>query len=153
MREVAGAEAATIVPWDATASAAAVAPLLVPGPTRDAHLALLSRALDRWRWELIVPELIEAYRTALHSPYRAAAPRAHEELQREELLADVHAAYMDLLDRVRHGLSLIDRGGLLSDAEQRGLMRIASRPLLRTPLLGPIGWLGGLRRREPPSKP
>jgi hypothetical protein len=45
-------------------------------------------------------------------------------------------------------MRLIDRDGLLTETEQRGLMRIASRPWLHRPLLGPIGWLGGLRRGD-----
>lgn len=51
-------------------------------------------------------------------------------------------AYHSLSVRVAEGLPLIDEGGLLSPAEQRGLMRIASRRLLRGPILGPIGMLG-----------
>jgi hypothetical protein len=84
------------------------------------------------------------------SPYRSSVPRAWEELERERLLAETHASYIDLLDRVKHGLPLIDRDGLLTPEQQRGLLRIATRAWLRRPLLGPVGVFGeiGADRRR-----
>lgn len=144
LAEIIDPAAATIVPWDVTGSAAAAARLLVPGAARERHLALLADALQRYRWEHVAAEIVAAYRDVLASPFRAAAPRAHEELQREQRLIDEHAALQDLRHRVRSGLALIDgRGPLLTPDEQRGLMRVSGRRWLR-PVLGAFGWLGRL---------
>jgi glycosyltransferase involved in cell wall biosynthesis len=142
--EVVGSEVATIVPWDAAASADRAFPLLRPGEPRERYVASLSAALSRCRWEPIVERLCEVYRAAIAAPYRTSAPRAWEELDREQLIVDLHQGYVDLQERVDHGLPLIDRGGLLTRQQQRGMMRVASRRWLRGPLLGPFGLLGGL---------
>jgi glycosyltransferase involved in cell wall biosynthesis len=152
LAEVVGRELATIIPWHAGASADRVFPLLTPGEPRDRHVASLSRALAACRWEPIVDRLHDLYGRAVAAPYRTSAPRAWEELEREQLIVDLHNAYLGLEERVEHGLPLIDRGGLLTREQQRGMMRVASRRWLRGPLLGPFGLLGGLRpadRRGP----
>lgn len=155
LSEIIDPAAATIVPWDSTASADAAAALLVPGAERERHLRLLGDALHRYRWESVIGEIVAAYREALVSPFRAAAPRALEELQREQARVELQAAVAelqgsadDLRSRVRAGLPLIDaRGSLLTTSQQRGLMRVASRRWLRGPLLGPFGLLGVDRSR------
>jgi glycosyltransferase involved in cell wall biosynthesis len=144
LKEVAGADAATLVPWDAAASAERVLPLLHAGEARDRHLAALRGVLGRYRWEAIVAKLDEVYREAIASPYRSSVPRAWEELLvREQLIVDLDRRYQELRERVAFGIALIDRDGLLTRAQQRGLMRIAQRSWLRTPLLGPLGLIGG----------
>jgi glycosyltransferase involved in cell wall biosynthesis len=143
--EVVGADAATIVPWDAAASADRVSPLLQAGEPRERHLASLRHALRRHDWESVVDRLCEVYQDAIHSPYRSSVPRAWEELLvREQLIVDLDRTSQDLRERVAYGLALIDRDGLLTREQQRGLMRLASRRWLRAPLLGPIGLLGGI---------
>jgi glycosyltransferase involved in cell wall biosynthesis len=143
--EVIGPDAETLVAWDAAASADRVLPLLEPGEPRDRHLAALSDALRRRGWAPIGHELLGVYEDVISSPYRSSVPRAWEELEREQLIIDLDLAYRDLRDRVDHGLTLIDRGGLLTRPQQRGLMRVAARRWLRAPLLGPFGLLGGVR--------
>jgi hypothetical protein len=145
LTEVVGPEAATIVAWDGPASADAAVLLLTPGAQRDRHLAWLQRALSRYDWGSVVDQLCKVYLKAIRSSYRSSVPRAWEELEREQLIVDLHKGYLDLEERVKHGLPLIDRGGLLTREQQRGLMRIASRRWLRAPLLGPFGLLGGMR--------
>ncbi len=140
--ELLGAPAATIVPWDAAASAERVLPLLSPGPQRERHLALLAATLASCRWELIVQRLIALYTAAVDSPYRAATQWGWEELEREHALRDLRS-------RVAYGLRLVDRDGLLTRPQQRGLMRVAVRPWLRAPLLGPLGLLGRQRADDP----
>jgi len=163
LAEVVGPQAATIVPWDPAASADAAVGLLHAGEQRERHLALLSNALRASDWEPIVERLLGVYLDAIRSPFRSSVPRAWDELERERLVAEldgsVHdlqarnrdleasvvaldGAYRDLEARVAHGLPLIDRGGLLTAAQQRGLMRIAARDWLSKPLLGPVGLLG-----------
>ena len=149
LAEVVGSESATIVAWDAAASADLAFPLLSDGDERDRHLAGLRAALARYRWEPIVEELRRLYRDALASPYRSSVPRAWEDLEREQLIAVLDRGYHDLRERVDHGLPLIDRGGLLTREQQRGLMRIAARRWLRGPLLGPVGLLGAAGSDDP----
>jgi glycosyltransferase involved in cell wall biosynthesis len=153
--EVAGAQAATIVPWDAPASAERALPLLQPGEARDRHTSALREALRRYRWEAIVAEVDAVYREAIASPYRSSVPRSWEELEREQLIVLLGRAYEELRDRTEHGRPLIDeRGGMLTHDQQRGLMRIAARPWLRRPLLGSIGLFGGIRAGDQgPSPP
>ena len=149
LREIVDPAAATIVPWDAEASAAAAAALLVPGPARDRHLQLLQESVDRYSWDRVIPEILDAYERAIRSPFRAAAPRAWAELEREQHMAELGRAYEQLDARTQDGRPLIDAGDpLLTPAQQRGLMRVASRHWLRAPLLGPFGLLGSARRRD-----
>jgi glycosyltransferase involved in cell wall biosynthesis len=146
LRELIDPAAATVVPWDPQASAAAAAPLLRSGPERERHLELLRTALARHSWERVTDRLLDAYVAAVESPYRAAAPRSWAELEREELLVALDQARRDLEDRVRDGIALIDSAHpLLTDAERRGLIRVASRGWLKRPLLMPFGLVGTIR--------
>ena len=154
LTEVVGDEAATIVPWDAAASADRVIALLRDGEARERHLTALRGALPRYRWDAIADRLCDVYVDAVRAPYRTSMPRAWEELLREQRVADLDRRYDDLAERVDHGLPLIDRGGLLTREQQRGLMRIASRRWLNAPLLGPVGWIGSVRDDDQgPSSP
>jgi glycosyltransferase involved in cell wall biosynthesis len=155
LREVAGAAAATLVPWDAAASAEAAQALLHAGEARDRHIASLREALGRYRWEAVVAELETVYREAIRSPYRSSVPRSWAELEREELILALGTAYEQLRDRTEHGRPLIDeRGGMLTHEQQRGLMRIAARSWLRRPVFGSIGALGRVGYEDPrPSPP
>jgi glycosyltransferase involved in cell wall biosynthesis len=156
LAELAG-DAATLIPWDAHASAAAVLPLLSDGPARDHHLSQL-RALPVPSADDVAQQLIAVYEQALSDPPSEAAPRIWQELDRERYIvrldhdiddlkriAQEHQdAYHALEDRVRTGLPLIDTGGLLTPAQQRGLMRVAARRGLGSAVLAPFGVLGRL---------
>lgn len=148
-------EAATLIPWDAGASARAVLPLLSKGRARDEHLAkLCSHSVPGWGE--VAGALHAVYEQALTAPPSEAAPRAWQELEREAYIVrldediaklkltaqEYQDAYHLLDERVRFGLPLIDQGGLLSEAQQRGLMRIAGRGRLGALLLAPLGSLG-----------
>lgn len=152
------AGAATLTPWDAAASAAAVLPLLSDGPPRDRHLRTLAK-LRVPSWPDVVQRLLEVYELAALGPRSAGAlldPQAYLELVRQlrhttqelDYHRDLAQNYQDALHaleaRVSFGLPLIDDGGLLSHDQQRGLMRIASRPPIRAVALGPFSLLGRL---------
>lgn len=155
LAELAG-QSATLLPWDPHASAAAVLPLLADGPERRRHLEQL-RALELPSWEDTVQQVVEVYERAIAEPPSEAAGRAWQDLDRESFIVrldkdvrhfkdtaqEYQDAYHSLSARVEGGLPLIDDGGLLSPAQQRGLMRIASRRLLRAAILVPIGVIGG----------
>ncbi|HEX4034127.1 MAG TPA: glycosyltransferase [Solirubrobacteraceae bacterium] len=167
--ELAGPQAATLVAWDAAASADAAAPLLVPGAARERHLQALRTAAAQTTWAAVVPQLLEVYAAAVASPHRAGAPRIAEDLEREAFIISLAASAEH--DRLRaeelqsaneHGRRIIDEteavlerlrsdvgalaetkdGGALSPAQRRGLMRVATRPPLRRVLLAPFALLG-----------
>jgi glycosyltransferase involved in cell wall biosynthesis len=154
LSEVAGG-AATLVPWDAAASAAAVLALLNDGAARDAHLQKL-RTIPVPGWSEVAQRLVAVYDRALAAPASEAAPRAWQELDREnyilklereiehhmQLAQEYQDAYHSLETRVGTGLPLIDKGGLLTPAQQRGLMRIAGRGRLGALAVSPLGLLG-----------
>jgi glycosyltransferase involved in cell wall biosynthesis len=83
LAELAGPQAATLVPWDPDASADAVAPLLEPGQARERHVRVLRNAADATSWSKCTPMLRSVYEQAVASPYRTSAPRVAEELERE----------------------------------------------------------------------
>jgi glycosyltransferase involved in cell wall biosynthesis len=154
LSELAGG-ASTLVPWDASASATAVLPLLSNGSARSAHLAVL-RALPIPSWAEVAEGLVAVYRHALASPSSGSAPRIWQELERENyivrldqditnlkrLAQEYQDAYHSLEERVHTGLPLIDDGGLLTPAQQRGLMRIAGRGRLGALAVAPLGLIG-----------
>ena len=149
------ADAATLVPWDASASAAVALDLLADGPARERHLGLLE-GLSLPSWSEVARQLIAVYGRALASPPLVAGPRSWQDVDREAHVAklgedidelrrvaqEYQDAYHELEARVAKGLPLIDRGGLLSDEQQRGLMRIAARGPLGALALAPFGLLG-----------
>lgn len=144
-----GGDAATLVPWDPQASAAAVLPLLEDSEERTAHLRRLD-ALAVPSWERVADDLLGVYRRAISSVPSRSAPSAWQELEREREISALSAlaqeyqdAYHALERRVGDGLPLIEEGGLLSRLQQRGLMRVASRRGGRA-ALGPFELLGRL---------
>jgi glycosyltransferase involved in cell wall biosynthesis len=158
-------EAATLVPWDARASAQAVLPLLSEAPARDEHLAKL-RSHSVPDWGEVARALHAVYEQALTAPPSEAAPRVWQELDREDYIVrldedvaklkliaqEYQDTYHSLAERVSFGLSLIDSDGLLSVEQQRALMRIASRGRLGALALTPLSLLGrgeGRNRRSP----
>ena len=154
LREIIDPAAATIVPWDPEASADRAVPLLRAGEARDQHIALLTGALARYRWPTIAQQLLTAYERAVDSPYRAYAPRLHQDTQREEMIVSLNDALQNLHGRVGHAIGLVDaEGSMLTRSQQRGLMRVASRRWLRGPLLAPFGLLGIDEQTENPAPP
>jgi glycosyltransferase involved in cell wall biosynthesis len=157
-------DAATLVPWDAGASARAVLALLSEGTDRDEHLAKL-RGHSVPGWDEVGRALHSVYEQALTAPASQAAPSVWQELEREAYIVtldedvaklkltaqEYQDAYHGLAERVSFGLPLIDSDGLLSVEQQRALMRIASRGQLGALALAPLGLLGrgeGRHRRS-----
>lgn len=154
--ELAGPEAATLIPWDPLLSSDAAWALLGEEQVREDHLQLLGERMAHLRWEAVVGRLLQTYGEAIKGPYRSAAPRAWQDLKRETLITELarnaaanHRAYDDLVANVGIGMPLVAEGGLLSRDEQRGLMRVASRAQLHKLMLSPFGVLGRLRSAGP----
>jgi hypothetical protein len=115
--------------------------VLVDGPARDSHIAQL-HALPIPAWSEVAHRLVAVYEQAVQAPPSEAAPRSWQELERETTAQDYYDAYYALEARVATGLPLIDRGGLLNQAQQRGLMRVAARRRLGALVLAPFDLLG-----------
>ncbi len=149
LREVVPESLASLVAWDAPASAGRVVGLLTDGEARSRHVRGLREAADRWKWERLAGRLEATYRQAASAPFRAAASHAWQELERERMIAEFANAYEQLdrlhLDLVAH---LGDRSALARDdgfftaAQQRGLLRVGSRPRLARAVMWPFGLLG-----------
>jgi glycosyltransferase involved in cell wall biosynthesis len=155
-------QAATLVPWDAAASAAAVRGLLEDGAERDAHVALLAGLAARRSWADTARDTLAAYREALIAPVRESAMLVGEAVRHDRELGERIAAhdalvaslaaerdhsiregskaweaYLDLKREVGIGLGLIGPKGALPEEVQRALLAISGRPLLRALLLTP----------------
>lgn len=161
LAELAG-EAATLLPWDARASAARVLPLLADGTAREAHLATLAQ-LQAPVWDEVAHQLLAIYELAATGPPSIAASARERDSQsyvtlaqelryHRDLAQEYHDLYRSLQDRVSAGLPLIGDDGLLSPEQQLGLLRVASRRLTRTILLPPLGLLGSVRPRRQPRR-
>ncbi len=162
LREIAD-DCATLVPWNAALSAAAVAPLLSDGPARDAHVAGLRTAAGRRSWPQEAARMVDVYEAAVRDPATSGTPRLWQELDHESSYAalqrewlhvrDVAEEYQEAERRLSAELArlggdpgaLIDfaeNAGLLSAAQTQGMRRIAARPWLRQAVLRPLGALG-----------
>ena len=147
--ELGGAELASLIPWDAAASAAAAAPLLDnQAPDRARHIQQLRHAADASRWEGITPMILDAYEGAIRADHRAGAHYGWQELERERYIRDL-AAWVEEYRAAVSGdaVMLVRPDGWLDEPTRRGLMRIASRPALRRPLLWPFALLGRMRKQ------
>jgi len=169
LAELAGPAAATLVPWDADASADAAAPLLAPGAARDQHVRVLREAAGELCWANVVPLLRGVYEQAIASPYRASAPHVAADLEREaHIVALAASAEHDRAraDELRQANDDAQRangaaqeallalrlsvrpfaepadGGPLTPAQRRGLLRVITRPRMRRLLLGPFALIG-----------
>ncbi|MEA2371226.1 MAG: hypothetical protein QOH12_1620 [Solirubrobacteraceae bacterium] len=145
LAETLPAGAATLVAWDAVASAAAVAPLLEAGPARTAHVELLRTAGGRYRWDQTAAELVDIYEAVVAAPpvgELRRGPRERlvleqrleetEELRREEWRRDL--AFREEVGE--DGLGLVGPGGVLDRGDQRALLALLSRWAVRRPVMG-----------------
>lgn len=131
----------TLVPWDAEASAAAVAPLLSEGPVRTAHVAALRTTGAAYRWDDAARALVELYERVIAEPQRELHRAPRERLLAERRLAESerlrnedwqrHLAFREAIGE--DGLGLVGPGGVLDAADQRALLALLSRPALRRP--------------------
>ncbi len=149
LREVLSDSLATLIPWDASTSAARARPLLTDGRPRTDHIARLRTEAMRWTWRELANDLMTTYEKALRGRYRAAAVRAWQELERERYLVEIDRARQEsarVLARLGDRIALASDEGPLTAHQQRGLLRVASRPPLARALLWPFALLGSVER-------
>jgi glycosyltransferase involved in cell wall biosynthesis/GT2 family glycosyltransferase len=162
LAEVLPSGAATLVAWDADASADQAIELLRDGEERDRHIGAIRVAAARFTWRNTAQTLEQVYREAAEAPTRHVSTMALDELARdvrmqalgkglEELRNDrdrVEAAMPELQGAAQRLRSFEE---LLGDATLRALTGIAYNPVLRRVVLGPIRLLYRLthpRRKE-----
>jgi glycosyltransferase involved in cell wall biosynthesis len=144
LREVVPESLATLVAWNAPASAARVIELLTDGDARTRHVRQLRAAADRWKWEPLIGRLEASYRQAVQAPFRVAASRAWQELERERILAEFARMHLDLVGHLGDRAALARDDGFFTAAQQRGLVRVGSRPALSRAVMWPFGLVGDL---------
>jgi glycosyltransferase involved in cell wall biosynthesis len=152
--EVVSGALATLVPWNASASARRVRPLLSDGPGRAHHIERQGAAAERWSWDSLAQQLIQSYERAMRLPYRPSAPRAWQELERERYIIELDRGREhnrriaeDLLQRLGDRIPLAADDGFLTAREQQGLLRVGARPAFRRLMLWPFALLGSVPSR------
>lgn len=134
---------ATLVAWDAVASAAAVAPLLEDGPIRTGHVAALRAAGLRYGWDETAARPLTVYEDVLTGPPRGLGRPARERSFLEERLEDTERLRLeewrrDVAFREQigsDGLGPVGPGGVLDRRDQRALLGLMSKRSLRAPVM------------------
>ncbi len=151
---------ATLVAWDAAASAAAVAPLLREGPARAAHVEGLRAAAGAYGWDETAARLIEVYEGVVRAPASELRRGPRERLALEQRLGETEELRQEEWRRAKafraevgeDGLSLVGPGGVLDRADQRALVALLSRRGVRRPVMKAVraayGLAVRLRRRD-----
>jgi glycosyltransferase involved in cell wall biosynthesis len=145
------AGAATIVPWDPVASAAAAHALLSDPAARARHVQLLADGARELTWEHAARATLAAYREASTAPVRVAATLSRDAVAREARLTAAHEAvaqrliderelvlgdYDALLAEVGPARGLIGAHGALPVDLQRALLALSAHPRLSRPVYG-----------------
>jgi hypothetical protein len=129
LREVLPPEAATLIPWDAAASADATLRILRDPEVRAELLERVRRAGERFSWGDTGERLVEVYRATLARPIRHEAMLARDA---EALAADgaeIERKYVELLEGMNDdGRQLVGSGGLLTPEQQRTLRVALEHP-------------------------
>jgi hypothetical protein len=153
LAEAAPPGTATIVPWDAEASAAAAYALLIDTNPRRHHVDELATRARALTWGAAATSMVALYREAALAPVRDSATLSRDLVKREARLSVQHDAevrrlvgerehaqrmYDDLNAEVGSGLTLIGPNGALPDAVQRALLALTGRPALSRPLFAAL---------------
>jgi glycosyltransferase involved in cell wall biosynthesis len=153
LAEAAPEGAATIVPWDPQASAAAAYELLTDTDACERHVGSLAARARELSWDAAAAAMVEIYREAALAPVRASATLSRDLVTREARLSVQHDGevsqlvgerehaqrmYDELNAEVGSGLALIGPHGALPDGVQRALLALTGRPALSRPLFGAV---------------
>jgi glycosyltransferase involved in cell wall biosynthesis len=140
--ELLPADLATLDRWDPRRSALAVLPLLADGAARAANVSAIREAIRAYTWERCAHLTLEAYRATLSTRARLSARAAWEAHARELEIVRLDSAVGDLQRRLDDfsddAVELVGPHGLLSAADQRALLALASRRLLRRTLFAAL---------------
>ena len=121
---------ASIVPWDADATAARVAPALALGPERDRLVSGVATAATELTAERNARRHVDVYMRAVAEPSPSGVEVARElaavRSERNSLRAELNAIYDDPLER-----GLAGRYAVLPPELRRPVLAVATRPVLR----------------------
>ncbi|HTA35140.1 MAG TPA: glycosyltransferase [Solirubrobacteraceae bacterium] len=153
LAEAAPSGTATIVPWDAAASADAAHALLSDEQARERHVEALAARARSFSWDAAAAATVELYREAAAAPVRDSATLSCDLVKREARLSVQHeeqvaqligerehakGMYDALNAEVGAGLSLIGPNGALPESVQRALLALTARPALSRPLFAAV---------------
>jgi glycosyltransferase involved in cell wall biosynthesis len=144
----------TITPWDAPDSAGRVLRLLADPAAVAQHVEKTRARAAELNWGLAAERLVATFEEAMAAPSRDAR-RVADDLALSELdRSEVHRKYDELwraLSTDGHGLT--GPGGLLDAEDQRALLIVAGRPLLRRIVIGQARLLQRFVRNPAPLPP
>jgi glycosyltransferase involved in cell wall biosynthesis len=127
LEEVLPPETASLVPWDAEASADRVIDLISGEGSHD----LVGRIRDsasRFTWGRSASQTVEVYRRAVRDPVREATAIVNEAVRLEQVVAAVGD----------EGMALVGPQAVLPDEMRRPLLAVATRRWLRGPIFGAL---------------
>jgi GT2 family glycosyltransferase len=138
---------ATLVPWDADASADASIAALTDDAERARMVDEVRASAARLTWDAAAQMVIEAYERMLQAPSREAARMAADNLDAESAREQAENRYWKLWNDIGPtGLSLVGPDGHLPIESQRPLAALARRSATRGPLLAALRAAGRLGR-------
>lgn len=139
---------ATLVPWDARASASRVAALLADADARARHVAAIRAAGRRFNWRATGTHLNHVYREATVLPAREARAIATEATALEHERRELQRRYDELWPAYSdHARRLMGPEGLLDIDTQRSLRAVAERRAARALVFRPLRFLYRVGRR------
>jgi glycosyltransferase involved in cell wall biosynthesis len=153
LAEAAPEGTATIVPWDAKASAEGAHALLTDAGARERHVSALAARARSLTWDAAAAAMVEIYRDAALAPVRDSATLSRDLVKREARLSVQHDAevrqlvgerehaqrmYDELNAEVGSGLALIGPNGALPDPVQRALLALTGHPALSRALFAAV---------------
>jgi GT2 family glycosyltransferase/glycosyltransferase involved in cell wall biosynthesis len=149
LAETLPAELATLIPWDAQASAQRVHQLLSDPAAVSAHVNAIRRAAGPFNWRSTAESLVDVYWAAASSPTREATHLTTELQRVTGERDDAERKYKELWQGLTPDIqTLVSGEDPLAPELQRSLVVVAKRPLLRRLLLGPVGLASRLRGRS-----
>jgi hypothetical protein len=142
---------ATIVPWNARASAERVMRLLESPTAVAEHVRLINDRAKELSWERAAAGLVETFETAMAARARDARRLAADLATSDYERSEIHRKYDELWGGLSlDGHRLVGPAGLLDAEDQRVLLAVASRPWLRRVVIGQARLLRRLSRDPTP---
>jgi glycosyltransferase involved in cell wall biosynthesis len=145
-------ELATITPWDPAATAQRVLALLGDGDAVAEQVRAINAVASGLTWERNAQGLLDAFHKAAGAATRDGSRFADDlrDLAADE--AEIERKYNELWGGLSSaGKELVGPDGLLGPEDQRALLMVSRRPLLRRLILWPARLLRSLRRRPAPA--
>jgi glycosyltransferase involved in cell wall biosynthesis len=137
LSEILPPSAATILPWDAAATADRAIALMRDAAEREANIAGVHQAAAGLSWDAAAARLIDVYNEACDEAPTPASAFERRHGQMKDGISD-------------DGMRLVGPDGALPREVERPLLALAMRPQIRTPVFGAIklGYRASYRLRR-----